>query len=228
MENSNGRSPPTAPRPRMAQDAPRLKAIAPIGDVIGIILNNYLNQKIMKTNLIENGKSNGQLANTPKALGTDVNIAQDGSNGKGAEAKKDDKEINGAVNGEVKREEVKDGAGKHEPTKTEIREQLAEQKPAMNLEQVLKMVESLHRKKIQRDKLVETITTLEEFEVKQLEDAEETGIGQYQRCELVIEDDKGNEFKTKNPFIIKEVAERVRTLCVGRLSEIEGEMVVPA
>lgn len=47
-------------------------------------------------------------------------------------------------------------------------------------------------------------------------------------CELVIEDDKGNEFKTKNPFIIKEVAQRVRMLCMGRLSEIEGEMVVPA
>ena len=182
----------------------------------------------MKTNLIENGKSNGQLTNTPKALGAGVNGAQDGSNGRGAEAKKDDKDIKGTVNGEVKKEEVKGEALKQEPTKTEIREQLAEQKPAMNLEQVLKMVESLHRKKIQRDKLVETITTLEEFEVKQLEDAEETGIGQYQRCELVIEDDKGNEFKTKNPFIIKEVAERVRTLCVGRLSEIEGEMVVPA
>ena len=182
----------------------------------------------MKTNLIENGKSNGQLINTPKALGAGVNIAQNGSNGTGAEAKKDDKQINGAVNGEVKKEEVKEGALKNEPTKAEIKEQLAEQKPAMNLEQVLKMVESLHRKKIQRDKLVETITTLEEFEVKQLEDAEETGIGQYQRCELVIEDDKGNEFKTKNPFIIKEVAQRVRMLCVGRLSEIEGEMVVPA
>ncbi|MBO9674138.1 MAG: hypothetical protein J7577_11880 [Sphingobacteriaceae bacterium] len=153
----------------------------------------------MKTNVIENGKSNGQLTNTPKTPGEGLNATQDGRNGKGAET-----------------------------TKTEIKEQLAEQKPAMNLEQVLKLVESLHRKKIQRDKLVETISTLEEFEVKQLEDAEEAGIGQYQRCELVIEDDKGNEFKTKNPFIIKEVAEHVRTLCVGRLSEIEGEMVVPA
>lgn len=212
----------------MAQDAPRLKAVSPIGDVIGIILNNYLNQKIMKTNLIENGKSNGQLTGTPKADSAGVKVAQDGSNGRGAGAKKDDKEINGAVNGEAKKEEVKGTEVKQEPTKTEIKEQLAEQKPAMNLEQVLKMVESLHRKKIQRDKLVETITTLEEFEVKQLEDAEETGIGQHQRCELMIEDDKGNEFKTKNPFIIKEVAERVRMLCVGRLSEIEGEMVVPA
>lgn len=182
----------------------------------------------MKTNLIENGKSNGQLAGTSQAVGKGVNVGQNGSDGRGAEAKKDDKEINGAVNGEVKKEEVKGEALKQGPTKTEIKGQLTEQKPAMNLEQVLKMVESLHRKKIQRDKLVETITTLEEFEVKQLEDAEETGIGQYQRCELVIEDDKGNEFKTKNPFIIKEVAERVRMLCVSRLSEIEGEMVVPA
>lgn len=226
MENLNGRSPPTAIRPCTAQDAPRLKTIAPIGDVIEIIFKKYLNQKIMKTNLIENGKSNGQLTGKPKADGAGVNVAQDGSNGTGT--KKDGKEINGAVNGEVKKEEVKGAEVKHGPTKAAIKEQLAEQKPAMNLEQVLKMVESLHRKKIQRDKLVETITTLEEFEVTQLEDAEETAIGQYQRCELVIEDDKGNEFKTKNPFIIKEVAERVKMLCVGRLSEIEGEMVVPA
>ncbi len=228
MENLNGRSPPTAQKlsPK-AQGALVVENIE-IGLALCSLILKILNYKDMKTNLIEDGKSNGQLINTPKAPGAGANTAQNGSNGTGAETKKDDKEIYGAVNGEAKKKEVKDEALKQEPTKTEIKEQLAEQKPAMNLEQVLKMVESLHRKKIQRDKLVETITTLEEFEVKQLEDAEETGIGQYQRCELVIEDDKGNEFKTKNPFIIKEVAERVRTLCVGRLSEIEGEMVVPA
>src|SRR5471030_510786 len=57
-------------------------------------------------------------------------------------------------------------------------------KPALNLEAVLKLVTDLNRKKIQRDKLIETIEHLESFEVELKEDEEETGTNAYQGCVL--------------------------------------------
>lgn len=117
---------------------------------------------------------------------------------------------------------------KAEPTKAELREQIAVQKPALNLEGTLKLVEELHRRKIQRDKLIETIDNLEGFEVAQKNDAEETDSNHFQGCELTIGDDKRREFVTKNPVIIKKVAEYIHMLCVGRLAEIEGEIFLPA
>ena len=117
---------------------------------------------------------------------------------------------------------------KAELTKAELREQIAVQKPALNLEGTLKLVEELHRRKIQRDKLIETIDNLEGFEVAQKNDAEETDSNHFQGCELTIGDDKRREFVTKNPVIIKKVAEYIHMLCVGRLAEIEGEIFLPA
>ncbi|RYG32513.1 MAG: hypothetical protein EOO01_34175 [Chitinophagaceae bacterium] len=111
-------------------------------------------------------------------------------------------------------------------SKAGIREGLG--KTASNLEGTLKLVEELHRRKIQRDKLLSTIGTLEEFEVAQKDDAEETDSHIYQGCELTIEDDKRRSFSTKNPFIIKKVAEYVNTLCLDKLAEIEGEIFLPA
>ncbi|PWS28697.1 hypothetical protein DHW03_02290 [Pedobacter yonginense] len=54
---------------------------------------------------------------------------------------------------------------------------------------------------------------LDGFEVKQLDDAEETNLNHFQRCELKITDDNGNTFSTKNPFIINEVAMSIKALC---------------
>lgn len=118
-------------------------------------------------------------------------------------------------------------APKPEPTKMEIKEQLKEEKPAMNLEATIKLALDLNRRINQRGKLLETIGTLEEFEVAQKDDAEETDSTHFQRCELTIEDDKGREFTTKNPFIINAVAKMVNTLCVDKLAEIEGEIFIP-
>ncbi|QNL49727.1 hypothetical protein H8S90_23955 [Olivibacter sp. SDN3] len=101
-------------------------------------------------------------------------------------------------------------------------------KPALNLDSTLKLVEELHRRKIQRDKLISTIDNLKEFEVAQLDDAEETDSNHYQGCELTIEDDKGRDFVTKNPFIVKKVAEYINTLCADRLMEIESEIQFPS
>jgi hypothetical protein len=131
---------------------------------------------------------------------------------------------------ELKTEISKDEAEqpKAEPTKTEIKEALATQKPALNLEGTIKLVEELHRRKVQRDKLLDTIGTLEIFEVAQKDDAEETGSNHFQGCELTIEDDQRREFSTKNPYIIKMVAEYINSLCMDKLAEIEGEIQLPA
>ncbi len=117
---------------------------------------------------------------------------------------------------------------KPEVSKSEIREQLKQEKAALNLESTLKLVEELHRRKIQRDKLLNTISTLEEFEVAQQDDAEETGGNYFQGCELIIRDDKRREFATKNPYIIKMVAGYINALCVERLAEIESGIYIPA
>jgi len=115
---------------------------------------------------------------------------------------------------------------KTEPVKTEAKTEPA--KLVLNLEGTLKLVEDLHRKKIQRDKLITTINNVEAFEVELREDGDETGGNVYQRCELTIEDDKGRVFSTKNPTIIWTVAQMVVSLCVDKLAEIEAGITIPA
>lgn len=102
------------------------------------------------------------------------------------------------------------------------------EKPALNLEGTLKLVEELHRRMVQRGRLVYTIDNLDKFEVAQKEEAEDTTSNYYQGCELEITDDKRNKFSTKNPVIIKAVALFVRDLCTNRLAEIEAEITIPA
>jgi len=101
------------------------------------------------------------------------------------------------------------------------------EKPVLNLEGTLKLVEELHRRMVQRGRLVYTISNLDRFEVEQKEEAEDTTSNYYQGCELEITDDKRNKFSTKNPVIIKAVALFVRNLCTDRLAEIEAEITIP-
>jgi hypothetical protein len=115
-----------------------------------------------------------------------------------------------------------------EATKMEIKEDLQESKPARNLDSTVKLVLDLNRRINQRGKLLETIENLESFEIKQREDADETETNRFSRCLLTIEDDKGNEFTTKNTFIISAVAAQVLKLCSEKLGEIEGEIFIPA
>ncbi|MDB5118361.1 MAG: hypothetical protein JWQ79_3853 [Mucilaginibacter sp.] len=101
-------------------------------------------------------------------------------------------------------------------------------KPVLNLEGTLKLVEELHRRKIQRDKLLETINNLEAFEFDLKEEMDETGGNVYQGCVLTIEDDNRQKFTTKNPTIIWTVAQMVNRLCVDKLAEIEAGIMIPA
>jgi len=121
---------------------------------------------------------------------------------------------------------------KTEPAKTE--QKPAEHfkpetsKPVLNLEGTLKLVEELHRRKIQRDKLLETINNLESFEFDLKEEMEETGGNVYQGCTLTIVDDNRQSFVTKNPTIIWTVSQMVNRLCVDKLAEIEAGIQIPA
>ena len=102
-----------------------------------------------------------------------------------------------------------------------------QEKPALSLEGTLKLVEELHRRMVQRGRLVHTIDNLDKFEIEQKEEAEDITSNYYQGCEIEITDDKRNKFSTKNPVIIKAVALFVRDLCANKLAEIEAEIIIP-
>ena len=128
---------------------------------------------------------------------------------------------------EPAKEAPKAEPAKAEPAKTEAVKH-EEKKPVLNLDCTLKLVEELHRKKIQRDKLLETINNLEGFEFDLKEELDETGGNLYQGCSLTITDDKRQTFTTKNPTIIWTVAQMVNRLCVDKLAEIESAITIPA
>ncbi|TCC88787.1 hypothetical protein EZ428_19355 [Pedobacter frigiditerrae] len=193
----------------------------------------------MKTTVITSGKENGAVKNTStdkSAIRPAVPLKEN-ANQVDPDKEKPKAEVETAKPVIAKTEEqskettkalvVIAEAPKAEPTKMEIKEQLKEEKPAMNLEATIKLALDLNRRINQRGKLLETIGTLEAFEVAQKDDAEETESTHFQGCELTIEDDKGREFTTKNPFIINAVAKMVNTLCVDKLAEIEGEIFIP-
>jgi hypothetical protein len=100
-------------------------------------------------------------------------------------------------------------------------------KPALNLEQTVKVVESLNRKNIQRLALIARIKTLEEFQIKLAENGDQLESNVFQGCKLIIEDDKRNQFVTNTPNLIALVAQYVYDACVNKLSEIEAEIVFP-
>ncbi|QEM03728.1 hypothetical protein DIU31_009460 [Mucilaginibacter rubeus] len=121
--------------------------------------------------------------------------------------------------------------GHEQPKAEEVKEQPAGEikflKPALNLEQTVKYVEGLHRKNIQRLALIARIKTLEDFQIKLAENADQLESNFYQGCKLIIEDDKGNKFTTNTPNLIAMTAQFVYDACVSKLSEIEAEIVFP-
>ncbi|SEK23322.1 hypothetical protein [Parapedobacter koreensis] len=151
------------------------------------------------------------------------------TNGKGAAANGKTAKTNGKAAAPHTPETAKvvESVQKPEPTKAELREMLADLPPSKNLDETIKWVENLHRKKLQRDKLIATIEELDAFEIEQLDETEEAGVDHFQGCQLSIEDDHGGEFSTKNPFLINAVTRYVKSLCDDKLAEIEGEIRFP-
>lgn len=105
---------------------------------------------------------------------------------------------------------------------------MAEQK--VILERHIKLGDELARKIRHRDNLTGIITTLEKFELNLKSELDETESNYYQGCVLTIKDDNGETFTTKNPTIIKGVAEQVESLCSDKLKEVESDIVnlIPA
>lgn len=171
-----------------------------------------------------NGKAINNASSTEKINGLPVSKAFDTAKTE-TEAKKAETPATVKVSEPVKTEPVK--AEEVQP-KAEPKTDIKPQKPVMNLESTLKLVEELHRRKIQRDKLIDTIETLGDFEVLQKDEADETNGNAYQGCTLKITDDQRREFSTKNPVIIKTVAEFINRLCAERLMEIEAGIIIPA
>lgn len=129
------------------------------------------------------------------------------------------------VAGAPKAEEVKPQA---EPSKKEIKEQFMAQQER-KLADTVKLVEALGKKIAQKNKLANTISNLDSFTVAQSDDKDDMASdSRFARCELVITDDDGNEFVTKNPFIIAYVAHEVKQLCIDKLAEVEASIVIPA
>lgn len=209
----------------------------------------------MKTTVIESGKTGNKVNSTAINAKAENNGAQPKTNGlplskefddkpKGeAEAKKAEtpatteqpkpQEAPKAETAQPQAEQAKPEAPKAEaeaPKAEPVKEVKVEapQKLVLNLESTLKLVEELHRRKIQRDRLLDTIDTLEAFEVAQIDDADETEANHFQGCVLTIEDDNRRKFTTKNPVIIQAVAQFVNEMCVNRLAEIEAGITIPA
>ncbi|MDB5122352.1 MAG: hypothetical protein JWP94_481 [Mucilaginibacter sp.] len=112
---------------------------------------------------------------------------------------------------------------KHEPAKSDN----SAVRPALNLEQTLKSVNGLHRLSIQRLALIARIKTLEDFEVKLAEENDELETNPYQGCKLIIKDDKGREFTTNTPNLIRMVSQFIFDACNEKLADIEASIVFP-
>lgn len=97
-------------------------------------------------------------------------------------------------------------AEKQEMNGSEPKAEVKYIKPAMNLEQTIKTVHDLHRRSIQRLALIARIKLLEDFEVKLVEENDELESNPYEGCKLIIKDDKGRDFTTNTPGLIRMVA----------------------
>lgn len=117
---------------------------------------------------------------------------------------------------------------KEQPVAEEAKADVKYFKPSLNLEQTLKSVGNLHRLTIQRLALITRIKTLEEFEVKLVEENDQLESNPYQGCKLIIKDDKGREFATNTPNLIRMVTQYIFDACHEKLAEIEANIVFPA
>jgi hypothetical protein len=116
-----------------------------------------------------------------------------------------------------------------EPTKVELKEQLAQQKPVLNLDETLKLVAELSKRTALRDRYKGYIDALAGFEQQQKENVDELeDETAFQGCELEITDNKGNVFSTKSPSVIKGTVVFISGRFAERLAEVEADIVLPA
>ena len=114
-----------------------------------------------------------------------------------------------------------------EPKFTQQPKEEVSAKAVLNLEGKLKVVETLHRKSVQRINLISRIKQLEVFEVNLATENDELEENVYQGCKLIIEDDKQRRFITTTPGLIRLVSQFIFNACHEKLAEIEANIVFP-
>ncbi len=209
----------------------RVKKTLSIGQLIKIIHPQLLKSEIMKTLDLKRKADNNSQNGTATAVQTPQ--AKNGAmqNSTAFDDKKEDaKKVETAQNVQVAEATKPQAEAKKEEVKQEPKTQAPVQtvKPALNLEETLKVLETLHKRKVHRDNLLNIIGTLDEFKVLVQDENEDIEVTQFPNCKLTIEDDNRNTFSTKNPAIIKAVADFVNSLCTTKLAEIEANLVIPA
>ncbi|MGF7081954.1 hypothetical protein [Mucilaginibacter sp. UYCu711] len=174
-----------------------------------------------------NSASNNGTATTANPVTADKNkvafVNSNPVNKDSAEVKdKEDKN-------KVQEEQAKSDAPKTEaPKADETPAKPQSVKPVMNLDSTVKVVLDLNRKIQYRNRMQTIVANLDDFVVKQEEVSEETGANSLQGCELIIRDDQGRTFSTKNANLIQQSAQFVNNLCVEKIAEIEAEIIIPA
>jgi hypothetical protein len=110
-----------------------------------------------------------------------------------------------------------------------ISAQIPVPKPALNLEQTLKLVADLAKKTAQRDKYNGYIEQLKSFVIAQKdEDDMARSDTSFKGCELTIRDGEGNVFHTESAAVIGGTVEFMTGRFSERLAEVEAEIVIPA
>ena len=102
-------------------------------------------------------------------------------------------------------------------------------KPALNLEQTLKLVAELAKKTAQRDRYNGYIDMLKAFVVSQ-HDEDDMALKDtsFKGCELMIKDGQGHVFRTDSAAVISGTIDFMAGRFNERLAEVEAEIVIPA
>jgi len=173
----------------------------------------------METKVNQNGQAsvNGTKADkTPKFVaGNPVNV--------------ETKKVEAKNQPEPPKPEESKPQGNDGASKVELKEQLAQQKPVLNLDETLKLVAELSKRTALRDRYKGYMDALAGFEDSQKENLDELeDETAFQFCELVITDNKGNRFSTKSPSVIKGTVVFISGRFAERLAEVEAGIVLPA
>lgn len=118
---------------------------------------------------------------------------------------------------------------KAEPAKEEVKPQHPVSKPALNLEETLKLVAELAKKTALRDKYTGYFDDLSAFVIAQNdEDDMAKDAANFKSCELIIRDGQGHDFRTTSATVIAGTVSFMSGRFAERLAEVEAEIVIPA
>jgi hypothetical protein len=102
-------------------------------------------------------------------------------------------------------------------------------KPALNLDETLKLVADLSKKTALRDRYNGYIEQLKAFVIAQNdEDDMAKHDTSFKGCELTIRDGEGNVFHTESAAVISGTVDFMSGRFTERLAEVEAEIVIPA